>query len=214
MLRAGPNLVLVQEHQHSAEPGNAKIDSIGVRVTDLGEATDKWVAGGGTVRSRTGKTAIAVDPWGLTCELVETTATKEAGYSHVNIATENPEDLLAWYETNLGGTPVTPAWDPSRPALQYDTVQLAFMKPRSEGVGDVSEIRHLDHLGWLTDDLDATCERMLAGGVSFPANALGGRPNPPTRNGPRTPAFGEDPCGIWFELVQIPNPETYKAGLG
>lgn len=204
VLRSASNLVLVQKRQHSPEPTRAEIDSLGLVVEDLPQFTDKWTDGGGRVISRGEGIVLASDPWGLRCEFVEQVPPGEVGYSHVNIATAEPSSLLAWYEQHLGGERGICEWDADRLVLHYDTLQLVFMQPRAaEAISDATAVRHLDHLGWYTDDLHATCEEMIANGVKFPENGLGGRPNPPSPDGPRTPAFAEDPCGIWIELVGL-----------
>ncbi|HJN52020.1 MAG: hypothetical protein QGI68_12110 [Pseudomonadales bacterium] len=213
VLRSGPNLVLIQKQQHATEPSGARIDSIGITVMNLAQVIDKWTADGGSVEAQADDIAVAVDPWGLRCELVETTDPSRTGYSHVNIAADDPESLLAWYETNVGGMRSTFAHAPSRLALQYDTMQLVFMPPRTQERADsaASVARPLDHFGWFTDDLNATCDTMLANGVIFPKDALGARPNPPPQGGPRTPAFAQDPSGIWFELVGVSKSMTMGA---
>jgi catechol 2,3-dioxygenase-like lactoylglutathione lyase family enzyme len=77
----------------------------------------------------------------------------------------------------------------------YDTIQIVFAKIEPDVAATVG--RPIDHLGWYTDDLDATFERLSANSVSFPI--------PPREFGQVRLAFAEDPCGIWVELVEPPD---------
>ena len=185
----GPNLLQIQTDAVANEPRSALIDSVGMGVTNLESALAKWQSGGGSVVSKTTETARMNDPWGTPFEMIET---DQAGFTHINIATPDAERLRAWYLVNLGGEPVPCGWNSSRLVLMYDTIQIVFAKMEPDFTSTAG--RPLDHLGWYTDDLDATFERLSANGVSFPV--------PPREFGPVRLAFAEDPCGIWFELLE------------
>ena len=94
--------------------GSAWITSVGIAVSDLGSTLVGWARGGGAVlsqRSQCGvvECASCVDPWGVSYELVQSGS---PGLSHVNIAAHDPEELLRWYETHLGGETggARPSW--------------------------------------------------------------------------------------------------------
>ncbi len=191
-LFCGPNLLQIQTVAVADEPRGARIDSIGIGVPDLKAALANWQSGGGSVIAQTTTTIRLNDPWGAPFELVETA---QAGFTHINIAAQDPGRLLAWYEVNLGGERTACEWDSSRLALMYDTIQIVFAKTEPDATARVG--RPIDHLGWYTEDLDATFERLSANSVSFPI--------PPREFGPVRLAFAEDPCGIWVELVEPPD---------
>jgi len=56
--------------------------------------------------------------------------------------------------------------------------------------------RPIDHLGWYTDDLDASFTHLSANGVKFPVK--------PREFGQVRLAFAEDPGGNWIELLEPP----------
>ncbi|MHA1914381.1 MAG: VOC family protein [Promethearchaeota archaeon] len=185
----GPNLLQIQSTTGIPEPRNARIDSIGMGVSDIHEFIDNWQSSGGSVDNYNHPIARVQDPWGVPFELVERS---HVGYTHINIAAEAPEQLRDWYESNLGGIRVTCEWDSTRFALAYDTMLIVF-DPASSPVSSIAE-RPIDHLGWYTPDLDAIFKQLSAKGVFFPVK--------PMAFGPVRLAFAEDPCGNWIELLE------------
>jgi catechol 2,3-dioxygenase-like lactoylglutathione lyase family enzyme len=191
-LYLGPNLLQIQTEAMEKQSGNARIDSIGMGVTDLDSALVDWQAGGGIVLSKKANIARVEDPWGTPYELIKA---DRPGFTHINIETPTPEALRSWYEKNLGGKPVVCMWDIKRLALLYDTIQIVFAEISFDDLTTGERI--IDHLGWFTDDLDTSCARLSENGVSFPV--------PPKEFGPVRLAFAEDPGGIWFELLEPPD---------
>jgi len=132
------------------------------------------------------------DPWGVPFELIEST---QLSYTHINIAGAAPKELRDWYESTLGGTRSTCKWDDSRFVLVYDTMKVMFILATSP-ISSTAK-RFIDHLGWYTEDLDATYHRLSTNNVHFPVI--------PREFGPVRLAFAEDPCGNWIELLEPPN---------
>jgi len=191
-LYCGPNLLQIQSTAVAPEPRNGCIDSIGIGVSNITEAVVDWQSAGGSVDVHILRTARMQDPWGVPFELIESS---RMGYTHINIATAAPEQLQDWYESNLGGARVACEWDSTRFVLAYDTMLVMFTSTTSP-VSPTTE-RTIDHLGWYTDDLDATFHRLSVNGVHFPIT--------PMVFGLVHLAFVEDPCGNWIELLEPPN---------
>jgi catechol 2,3-dioxygenase-like lactoylglutathione lyase family enzyme len=196
-LYCGPNLLQIQSTAVATESRNGYIDSIGIGVLNISESLIDWQSAGGSIRVHTNRTAVVEDPWGVPFELVESS---RVGYTHINIAAVIPEQLRDWYESNLGGTRKTCEWDSSRFLLAYDTMLVTFhsvTSPVSPTRG-----RSIDHLGWYTDELDATFHELSANNVQFPVT--------PRAFGPVRLAFAEDPCGNWIELLEPPEGKISK----
>ena len=204
VMRSVDNLVLIQQTQHSEIPKEGGIDSLGISVEDLSESVREWTLHGGHVLEVLNDCALVLDPWGLRCELVESDSDDGSSYQHVNVATERPVELAEWYLRHLGGEFVKFQPDTERVCISYDSMNVVFMRPRASYPLSATSVRHIDHLGWFASDFHVACDELQSAGVVFPASALRGNPNPPPRHGPRTPAFAEDPCGNWFELVGVP----------
>ena len=188
----GPNLLQIQSTAVAPEPHNASIDSVGIGVSNLTEFIADWQSAGGSVCFRTHQTARVQDPWDVPFELVEMS---RVGYTHINMVTFKPEELLDWYESNLGGTRMTCEWDNNPLALAYDTMLIVFKYAASPVFSAVE--RSIDHLGWYTDDLDANFRQLSVKGVKFPVK--------PRVFGQVRLAFMEDPCGNWIEILEPPN---------
>ena len=188
----GPNLLQIQSTAVAPEPHDARIDSIGVSVMNVIETVSDWQSAGGSIGVCNQRTARVEDPWGVPFELVERSP---LGYTHINIAVSAPKQLRDWYESNLGGERVVCEWDKTRLVLAYDTMLIIFIPVESPVSSTIK--RPIDHLGWYTDDLDATFQRLSANGVHFPVM--------PREFGPVRLAFAEDPFGIWIELLEPPN---------
>ncbi|MHA1727495.1 MAG: VOC family protein [Promethearchaeota archaeon] len=188
----GPNLLQIQSTAVAPKPNDAHIDSIGIGVSNITDAIADWQSAGGSINFHTHQTALVQDPWGVSFELVEMSRT---GYTHINITAVKPEQLRDWYESNLGGKRITCEWDNTRLVLSYDTMLIVF-NSASIPISSTAE-RTIDHLGWYTDDLDATFRQLSVNGVNFSVKPRG--------FGPVRLAFIEDPCGIWIELLEPPN---------
>ncbi len=186
-----PNLLQVQGSAVAPAPESAWIDSIGLGVTLLDQAVENWVNAGAELVSRS-SAVLLLDPFGLPFELVET---EQVGFTHINIVSANPAELAGWYQTNLGGDQAICEWDTSRTAVGFDSMQLIFSSvdliPRD------TRSRPIDHLGWFTSNLDETFVKMSSNDVKFPI--------PPREFGAVRLAFAEDPCGLWFELLEPVN---------
>lgn len=213
ILRSGPNVVLMMAAQHADTPETAAIESLGIAVSDLAEALELFTTGGGTVQSRDDRSAQVTDPWGMRLEFLQS-GESDSVLSHVNIRAKDPEMLSDWYQRHLGGESRACDFDDSRIALVYDTCELLF-RPAAAAMGDQGAgYRHYDHLGWFVEDIHGTCDELMAGGVEFPAHASRGRDNPPKPGDGRMIAFARDPCGIWFELVNIVPENVHRAKIG
>jgi len=188
----GPNLIQIQSNAVASEPNNAVIEAIGMSVTDLPALLSDWTSAKGTILSQTAKTALVLDPWGVPFEFVQAAA---AGHTHITVSTPDPDSLLSWYEENVGGEKCDCDWDNARLGLQFDTIMLCFRETQSQEQN--RPWGPLDHLGWVTENLDKSYEEMTANNVKFPVK--------PREFGRVRIAFAADPCGIWFELVEPPD---------
>lgn len=197
-LYCGPNLMQIQSTAVAPVSPDALIDSIGIGVLIVKDTVADWQSKGGTIDVFTHNTAKVRDPWGVPFELIEAS---HVGYTHINIAVKAPEKLSYWYESNLGGTRVTCEWDDSRFVLAYDTMLIMFISVTTP-ISSAIE-RYIDHLGWFTEDLDTTYQRLSANNVHFPVT--------PRNYGPVRLAFAEDPCGNWIELLEPPNGKIQKS---
>ncbi|MHA1988288.1 MAG: VOC family protein [Promethearchaeota archaeon] len=190
-LYIGPNLLQIQGKSIASKAVKGYIDSIGLGVLKISDATTNWQSAGGSIDKATHYSVKVRDPWGVPFELIES---PQEGYTHINIATNEPQELCDWYEKNLGGTRVPCEWDKTRVALKYDTMLIVF-NPVNSTVFSTTE-RNIDHIGWYTDDVDAIFHQLSGNGVYFPGK--------PRDFGPVRLAFAEDPCGIWIELHILP----------
>ena len=213
ILRSGPNIVLMMRAQHADTPETAAIESLGIAVPDLAETLALFTTGGGTVESRDDRSAQVTDPWGMRLEFLES-AESESALSHVNILAQDPQMLSDWYQRHLGGQSRACVFDDARIAVVYDTCELLFKQADVATLDQGAAYRHYDHLGWFVEDIHGTCDELLAGGVEFPAHASRGRDNPPKPGDGRMIAFATDPCGIWFELVNIVPENVHRAKIG
>ncbi|MFW9876966.1 MAG: VOC family protein [Candidatus Thorarchaeota archaeon] len=196
-LYCGSNLMQIQSTAVAPESRDAVIDSIGIGVSNIDKVVIKWKSSGGSVDILTKYSARIRDPWGVPFELIETS---HVGYTHIVIAVAAPKQLYDWYISNLGGTRINCEWDNSRYVLEYDTMQIMFIKMTRPISSDVT--RYIDHLGWFTEDLNTICQRLSANNVRFPVM--------PKKYGSVHLAFAEDPCGIWIELLEPPNGKIRK----
>ena len=197
-LLCGPNLMQIQSTKVGRIPQGARLDGVGIGVTSLERTLAEWQSGGGTVVAPARRSALVADPWGVRFELVDAA---QAGFTHINIVAKEPASLASWYQTRLGGSSETCSWDPSREAVRYDTMQLVFSQMEADSA-PIEEMP-IDHLGWYTQDLDSIYQALSAANVAFPV--------PPRQFGSARLAFGEDPSGIWFELVEPPGGKIVKA---
>jgi hypothetical protein len=198
-LISGPNLLQFQSKAVVTNPREECKISIGIGVSDISKAIDDWQTAGGSVDFRKNRTARVLDPWNVPFELIEYS---QIGYSHINLATNTPEQIRDWYESNLGGTRVSCEWDKSRLVLEYDTMVIIFeqlLAPPS------SNEMIIDHLGWYTDDLDSIFDQLLSRGVFFPVK--------PMSWGSVRLAQAMDPCGTWIELNESLEGINWKRAL-
>ncbi len=193
----GPNLLQFQTDAVAREPKQSAIESIGLDTDNLSEMLSNWTSAKGTVLSRTDELALALDPWAVPFELV---AADAIGQTHLNISSADPESLLGWYEKNLGGEKCGCDWDTARSGLKFDTITLYFQQPDSDR--QKLSWGPIDHIGWLTDDLDGCYERLTANEVKFTVK--------PREFGIVRLAFIVDPGGILIELVEPPEGMNIK----
>jgi hypothetical protein len=195
----GPNLLQIQSDVVAPESKDAYIESIGIGVLNVRQKVANWKSAGGAIITHTDKIARVLDPWGIPFELVKTS---HVGYTHINIASKNPEKLLDWYANNLGGERKKCEWESSRSAIAYDTMLIAFLKMEPP-ISSTSK-RHIDHLGWFTNNLNNDFHRLSNNDVDFPVT--------PRKYGPVHLAFAKDPYGIWIELLEPPGGIIRKPG--
>jgi len=187
----GPNLLQIQSKAVASKSREGCIISIGIGVSDISKAVADWLSAGGSLVSRTDRSARVQDPWGVPFELV---GRYTLGYTHINIETAEHEKLRDWYECNLGGERVPCEWDNTRLVLKFDTMLIVFKSVNSTDLSILE--RSIDHIGWYTDDVDTLFHHLSMKGVCFPGK--------PRDFGPVRLAFAEDPCGIWIELHILP----------
>jgi len=196
-LYCGPNLLQIQSTTVSPDPRNRCIGSIGIGVLNINDTAIDWQSAGGSIEVLKKHIAKVRDPWGVPFELVEG---YDIGYTHINLVAAEPELLSKWYESNLGGTRVKCDWDDTRFVLAYDTMLIMFISD-TVSISSTTE-RYIDHLGWFTEDLDSTYQRLSANNVHFPVL--------PREYGPVRLAFAEDPYRNWIELLEPPNGKIRK----
>jgi len=153
-LISGPNLLQFQSKAVVTNPREGCKLSIGIGVSDLRKAINNWQVAGGSVDFHKPSAVRVLDPWGVPFELVEYS---QIGYSHINLATESPEQMRDWYESNLGGRRVSCEWDNSRLVLAYDTILIVF-EPLLSPLSSTEMI--IDHLGWYNNDLDSKFDQL------------------------------------------------------
>lgn len=196
----GPNLLQFQTEAVAKQAKKASIDSIGLSTQNLPAMVSAWSAADGTILFQGEGASNVLDPWGVAFELVEA---DESAQSHLNISTDDPESLLSWYISNLGGERCECPWNTNRSGLKFDTITIFFQESKFRQ--HEQPWGPIDHIGWLTDDLDESYELLTASNTKFIVQ--------PREFGQVRLAFIVDPCGILIELVEPPEGMNLKPGL-
>jgi hypothetical protein len=191
-LHCGHCQLKIESNQTSTESStDARLDSVGMFVSDKKNFIKNWDEGGGTILSESDTVAVLRDPWGTKCEVV---VGPFDGYSHLNIEAKDPRKLCSWYESTFGGIRSICSWDNRRLVLEYKNMSILFSQAAEMELSAGS--RNLDHFCWVTTDIDYSFKHLKKIGVNFPVE-----PRPLRRV---HIAYAEDPAGIWFELLQYP----------
>jgi catechol 2,3-dioxygenase-like lactoylglutathione lyase family enzyme len=145
-------------------------------------------------------TYLVLDPWGTRIELIESGKDR---FHHIQIVCSDPASLADWYARHLGGDVVACPWDKARLSIAYDSIIIVFAEAghfQNDAVTSSAHqpgtARNIDHIGWYTNDLRGTAERLREASVDFRVN--------PREFGSVQLAFIADPAGIWIELVEPP----------
>ncbi|REK17966.1 MAG: hypothetical protein DWQ37_05450 [Planctomycetota bacterium] len=134
------------------------------------------------------KYAFVRDPWGTLIEVVEDAEVQ--GFHHVHLASTDPKDTLAWYESAFGGQQARFAG--IIPGIRYGDVWLLVKKTKE--AAEPTKGRSIDHISWALPDLDdSTVEQLTAKGGTFESK--------PFNFGTSRIAFVLDPAGTRIELV-------------
>jgi catechol 2,3-dioxygenase-like lactoylglutathione lyase family enzyme len=102
------------------------------------------------------------DPWGTRIELVEDP--DRYGFHHVHLSSADPAATLDWYQNMLGGEPARLKGRLN--GLLFDDIWL-LVSEHEEGRPAPTEGRSIDHLGFVTPDLDTVAADLRERGIAF-----------------------------------------------
>ncbi|MEE8568176.1 MAG: VOC family protein, partial [Anaerolineales bacterium] len=134
----------------------------------------------------------------------------EDRFQHIQIGCSDPANLADWYARHLGGDVVACPWDNARLSIAYDSIIIVFAEAghfQNDAVissaHQPGDARNIDHIGWYTNDLSDTAERLREASVEFSVK--------PREFGSVQLAFITDPTDMWIELVEPPGQVIPKA---
>ena len=150
---------------------------------------------GSTLRDAPGLFAYGFifDPWGTRIELVEDP--EYLGFHHVHLSSPDPGATLAWYRDTFGGE--ADSLKGRLDGLLFGDVWL-FVSRETEARLASTEGRSVDHLGFVTPDLDAAAIAMRRQGVAFQQDPLA----PDHGRSSARQAFVSGPDGVRIEVVE------------
>jgi len=189
-------LIFLRNDKGQPSAGSA-LDHIGFSVADLDAAMKQFEADGvkvvNPVRDVQGlfKLAFIEDPWGTRIEVVQDA--DRLGFHHVHLRAPDPAATLAWYKEKFGGE--TGKLKDRIDGLRYSGVWLLVQR----GEATPSEGHAIDHIGFRTNNLDATTASLKAQSVKFTAEP---RPLKLASGATVNFAYVEGPAGAKIELVQ------------
>ena len=143
------------------------VDHIGFSFPDLEARMEGWKAAGVKVlediREVPGlfKLAFLEDPWGTKIEVLEDHTW--LGFHQIHLSTPDPQATLDWYESLFGGVP--DKLHGRLNGLRYGGLWL--LARQSDAEIEPTGGRSVDHLGWPSDDLEATVARYESMGVEL-----------------------------------------------
>ncbi len=155
------------EDQPTGPSVGTGVDHIGFSFRDLEAKMEGWKAAGVTVlediREVPGlfKLAFLEDPWGTKIEVVEDHTW--LGFHHLHLYTPDPQATISWYESLFGGVP--DKMHGRLAGLRYGGLWL-LARPYDEEIAPTAG-RSVDHLGWPSDDLEATVARYESMGIEL-----------------------------------------------
>ena len=135
------------------------------------------------------KYAFVEDPWGTRIEVLQDPTLY--GFHHVHLHTPNPQIMLRWFADNFGGKPTR--YFGLIPAIRYGETWFLAQQVELRKAPTIG--RSVDHVGWLTDDLDATIAEFKTRGIEMDTE-------PEAFSGGRY-CFLTGPDGLRFELVEL-----------
>ena len=119
----------------------------------------------------------------------------------IHIKTRDPEASAQWWIEMFGGTRLPEySFGPMRfTPVEFDNVRLNITSPspgEDDSIGSVPQLPHLglEHLGLLTDDLEADMARLREQGLEVDGPQQG--------SGGYTVAFVKTPDGVTLEQMQ------------
>jgi catechol 2,3-dioxygenase-like lactoylglutathione lyase family enzyme len=189
-------LIFLKNDKGQPSSGSA-LDHLGFSVADIDAKMKELEAGGvkivSPVRDVQGlfKLAFVEDPWGTRIEVVQDS--EKLGLHHMHVRGPDPVALLAWYKEKFGGD-VAKLKD-RIDGVRYSGVWIVAQR----GEATPSEGHAIDHIGFRTNDLNATTATFKGQGVKFTTE-----PRPLKLAGGATVNFAylEGPAGAKIELVQ------------
>ncbi|MEM7080334.1 MAG: VOC family protein [Pseudomonadota bacterium] len=134
------------------------------------------------------------DPWGVRIELLQDPALQ--GFHHVRLASTDPQQAVAWYAQALGGTAAD--FKGKLPAVRFANAWLIVDHyPQDRGRPAATDERAIDHLGFVSEQLDATIVALDGLGAQVQDAAV-----PEDARAGAQRAFVSGPDGVLLALVE------------
>jgi catechol 2,3-dioxygenase-like lactoylglutathione lyase family enzyme len=181
----GVFLIIEQAGPRAGTEGSA-VNHIGFKVHALKDAVDKFEAGGWKASPTSNpKQMFIAGPDGVKVELIEDASVAGPAESHhVHFFTPDPLAMQAWYAKMFGAIPGRRA---QFDAADIPGANLTFS--RATAAVAPSKGRAVDHVGFEVKDLESSCKRLEAAGVTFEQRS-------------KTAAMLTDPWGASIELTE------------
>lgn len=163
----GIQIIFYNDREPTGGSVGSGVDHIGFSFTDLEGKMAGWKAAGvkilEDIREVQGlfKLAFVEDPWGNKIEVVEDL--QWLGFHHIHLRSADPGAELTWYESLFGGVP--DKLHGRLNGLRYGGLWL-LARPYDGEIAPTGG-RSVDHLGWPSDDLEATVARYESMGIEL-----------------------------------------------
>jgi catechol 2,3-dioxygenase-like lactoylglutathione lyase family enzyme len=155
---------------------------------------------GSTIRSYAGlfDHGFIFDPWGTRIELVQ--VPNVIGFHHVHLESLDPEATLTWYAETMGGE--RSQYGGKLDGVLFDGVWLLADRREGDSLAP-TDLRAVDHLSFVADDLPSLAEQLKEQGIDMQAPTV-----PEGARSDAKRAFLSGPDGVLIALV-----ETHWAGV-
>lgn len=169
----------------------AELESVGVRGSGVRLQRFK---DGSTLQNLPGlfTHGFVFDPWGTRIELIEDP--QLLGFHHIHLQSADPGAALDWYARFIGG-------ERARYKDQIDGLRFAgawlLVAQQGEGRPASTHERAVDHLGFVTSDLDAAVSAMTSNGVDVHGPTV-----PENGRSDAKRAYLSGPDGVLIALVE------------